>query len=513
MPYPYTLMPDGHTMEDEVKPPAETQEESTRPNSPFQDFGNPSSSPSSPSSSQPPSPPPGGSQPSQSVHDHGYQTGSQSSGKASSSKSDEQGSKGSSQAEDSNDANKAKDETHAQVALRDIAEVQDDFGTSWVFHGINPDRWHRYNNPDVIRVQQDMERRPLTFKRCFEQAESPRSALEFIYANPPVIDENELRHLEQMTVQESPDAIAGMGGGGADDAYDSGFTNSRSITRYEEHLESKYGIQIEWGDSSDATNKADQLGNLAQATSLIVNYLTAEVYDGDESAALFAFRQFFGQSEFGRLVVNLGADDKLKESTYGRVPLAYYNKEGKLTNENLEELNQMYLGSAVDVSTIVHEFGHVIDRSVQIVWRYENDESFQKRWMEETDEMPLSPLIYENSIEGIAGKSNPNAEIWADIFMTMVLDPAVSGRTYEVFSVKEAYDEQLSLQELFDCGCDNASGKCKYCDYRDVEWRRFKNRNLKSNARSVMEYMPEMLAGVMNPSKWRRINESDLENL
>ena len=43
MPYPYTLMPDGHTLEPEdvVKPPAETQEESTSTQSPFLDFGNP----------------------------------------------------------------------------------------------------------------------------------------------------------------------------------------------------------------------------------------------------------------------------------------------------------------------------------------------------------------------------------------------------------------------------------------------------------------------------------------
>ena len=96
MPYPYTLMPDGHTMEEEVKPPAETQEESTRPNSPFHDFGNPSPSPSRPSSLPPPPSPPGGDQPSQSPHDYADGPASQSSGQGSSSKSDKQGSTGSS---------------------------------------------------------------------------------------------------------------------------------------------------------------------------------------------------------------------------------------------------------------------------------------------------------------------------------------------------------------------------------------------------------------------------------
>ncbi len=43
MPYPYTLMPDGNTLEPEdgVKPPVETQDESTSTNSPHLDFGNP----------------------------------------------------------------------------------------------------------------------------------------------------------------------------------------------------------------------------------------------------------------------------------------------------------------------------------------------------------------------------------------------------------------------------------------------------------------------------------------
>ena len=47
MPYPYTLLPDGHTLEPEdvVKPPAETQEESTLTQSPHLDFGNPPTPP------------------------------------------------------------------------------------------------------------------------------------------------------------------------------------------------------------------------------------------------------------------------------------------------------------------------------------------------------------------------------------------------------------------------------------------------------------------------------------
>ena len=505
MPYPYTLMPDGHTMEDEVKPPAETQEESTRPNSPFQDFGNPSLSPSSPSSSQLPAPPPGGSQPSQSPHDYADGPGSQSSGQASSSKSDEQGSKGSSQDEDSTDANKAKDETRAQVVLRDIAEVQDDFGTSWVFDGISPDHWHRYNNPDVIRVQQDMERRPLTFKRCFEQAESPRRALEFIYANCPVTDESELRHLEQVAKDQS-DGRAGMAEGGTGDARNDvqeTFTldDVRKFTEldlanaaldedkalhYEDMLNKVFGFKIQWGTNDG--NKLNQLQNLAKANVHIVDYLdhvieTKQNQDS-EITGLSIYQRNFSQTDTGPLKVWLGADSVLvkvfelegaddKDAPYlGNVPLK--------ASASGEELEKIYLGSEVNIATITHEFMHVLDRNTDITQEILNE------WVHKTG-VPPDDDIYKLVIKGFAAKQTVFAELWADVGMTAVLDLAADaiGKSYKVFSVKDTrivddegktkgwpYLDMLEIAEVFECS--SVPGACAF---RDVGWKDTGNRD------------------------------------
>ena len=103
MPYPYTLTPDGHTLEPEdvVKPPAESQEESTSTHSPFLDFGNPL-------------PPAQQSLPTE-----------QSSGQASSSDSGEQGSAGASQTAISPTSGDANGETNARAMLRDIGRKDD----------------------------------------------------------------------------------------------------------------------------------------------------------------------------------------------------------------------------------------------------------------------------------------------------------------------------------------------------------------------------------------------------
>ena len=466
MPYPYTLMPDGHTMEDEVKPPAETQEESTRPNSPFQDFGNPSLSPSSPSSSQLPAPPPGGSQPSQSPHDYADGPGSQSSGQGSSSKSDEQSSTGSSEAEDSNDADRGKDVISVQALLPDIAEVQDDFGTSWIFAGISPDRWHRYNNPDVIHVQQDMERRPLTFRRCFEQAESPRSALEFIYAEPPDLDNSAMVHLQHY-VSPQPDTRSGWWGKTSDGEdsstldIDSGLLST--VYKIEEHLESEYGYQIEWGEGISNADKLEQLYNLSESSSHIVDYLDLVYKDDPNTTGKEAFREHFsGSQDDSRLVVNLGADTYFAENFsniseeeagyYGHVPAG-----GK---------NRVYLGSKVDIPTIVHEFGHVIDKSkgftAYLIERVPDDrkpsekisrianetanigEEFIEAYPEEYGDFTvpyfafnLDTIILRQIIEGFVGKQYFIQELWADLFATAVLDPGVSGKTFEVKSIDD----------------------------------------------------------------------------
>ena len=420
----------------------------------------------------------------------------QSSGQASSSDSGKQQSgTGASQTDDSSDGDHGKAETGAQEVLRDIAEVQDEFGSERLVDGISLDRAHAFSNLEFLRVKQDMERRPLTFKRCFEQAESPRSALEFIYATPPNLADDDLRHLEQAAKEES-DIRAGMADGGADKAHVTGFTNSRPILRYEEHLEDKYRFAIEWGEASNETNKAGQLNNVARSVAHIVNYLAEQVYDGDESKALGVFQQHFSQSEFGQLEIHLGSESDPKDRGYGSVPLPYYDAAGNLINTDVEELKKMYLGSAVVIPTIVHEFGHVIDRNINMTGLLEGKEGDGKFHLSKADPKygaVLDEIILDYVIEGFVAKQFFSQELWADLFMTAVL----SGEGFEVESVRgKIYSETGELLEndiaifktfndpdgpIFTCGSDAP------CYKRAVEW---KNKNI---ARAVRAFLPKVL--------------------
>ena len=502
MPYPYTLMSDGHTLEPDYvppKPPATTQEES-EPDLPWYYSIFPAPVPESPDEGEGPpvqqtlvNRPPVATRPQPtSIPDDilDYEREQEKRlGLSPASQNDERSRSGSSQTKILADTNQANDESPVQEVLPDIAEGQDDFDANAVFDGIISDRLFAYSNLDIIRVRQDMETRPLTFKLAFEQHESPRSACEFLYAEVPDCNDTELAHLQQVVEQQTAISV-GMGGD-PDETGGSGFSvPRRSLIRYEEHLESKYEFDIEWGEASDDRNMPEQLNNLAKAIAYIVNYLSIEVYDGDESKALAAFQQYFSQNTYGKLVVFLGADDDngAGGSGLGKVPLQ--------KNLPVEELRKMYLGSAVDIPTIVHEFGHVIDRSKGFT-----------AYLEETVEDPTNPSqsisrlaaesgeyfnvlnegwrslysfnpnrdVLDLVIEGFVAKQSFAAELWADLFMTAVL----SGEGFVVESVKDrTYDEDGNITDdpiaifanftdpevVFRCGIDAP------CFDRAVQW-------------------------------------------
>ena len=287
-------------------------------------------------------------------------TGGQSTGQASGSDSDGQGSTGSSQTETRPDTGHATEELGAHEPP-DIDEFGDGFGTEfgWI-PSANLDQQSKYTSPDVMRVKQDIETRPLIFQHCFQHSYSPRLALEFIYAEPPKFSESELRYCQQEAKQQMR-LRAGMADGGAGEADVTGFTNSRSVHRYKGHLKDKYGFTIEWGEAANETNMAGQLNNLAKSVAHIVNYLDVVYADDPITTGISVFQQYFSQNEHGQLNIQLGADAFFTENfeniakedapNIGYVPL------GGTIN--------MYLGSMVDVPTIVHEFGHVIDRSLR----------------------------------------------------------------------------------------------------------------------------------------------------
>ena len=404
----------------------------------------------------------------------------QSAGQAPSSDSGGQGSTGSSQTEIPPISSDANDEPSAQAVLLDIDELKDDVGSD---HGladsISPEGLYACGNVDILLVKQDMETRPLTFSCCFEQFPSPRIACDFLYAEVPKCSDSELATLQQQV---------SMGGGTDDengqDSIGSGSDMYHSVYVDEEYLNSEYGITVVWHDSYTKTQASSQLNNLAKAVDLIVNYLAMGVFGGDRDKARSTFLQYFGNLE-----VHLGADAILAENlripeedavTYGIVPLS-----------GLTDQNKMFLGSKVYISTIAHEFGHVIDISTQVSWKYdENDDGFQSAWIDET-KISMNELILEQVIEGFAAKQIPTAEIWADIFMTAVLDQSVSGKTYRVFSVKEEYIDDLRAGTFFDCECNN--NECKKCEYRNVGWQKT------NRARDVNAYLSMLFEELLIP--------------
>ena len=235
----------------------------------------------------------------------------QSGGQASSSDSGKQGSTDFSQAEDSTAVSQATEETKAQAAPSDIDELEDEFDTyyGWI-PGVSVDQRSNYSSPDVMRVKQDIETRPLIFQHCFQHSASLQDAMERIYAFPPNCNEDELRHLEQIADQKKRSSllVAMAGDSDAENAGDFRVPYG-SLVRYEEHLEEKYGFQITWGKASDRTNMAVQLDNLEKAIGYILNYLAKEVH-GDEHTALEAFKMHFSRSELGQLHIHLGANSE-----------------------------------------------------------------------------------------------------------------------------------------------------------------------------------------------------------
>ena len=368
------------------------------------------------------------------------------------------------------DIGKTEDAASVQAALPDIEAVQGNYGAD----DPSLERMYAYSNLDLLRVKQDMERRPLTFRLCFEQAQSPREALEFLYAKSPDCNNSELAYLlEQQSLYggSSPDDA------NSNDDSDMDLDIDHFAFEYEDHLESRYGYEIKWASGRD-TNRLKQLHNLAQATTHIINYLGQEVFDGDEAQASSVFQQQFSQSEaHGQLVVHLGADGKKQAGgpAYGRVPL----------QGSGEELRKMYLGSAVDIPTIVHEFGHVLDRNVDFT-DYLNERVTQigESRLAYKAYVNLNSDILKWVIEGFAAKQYFARELWADLFMTAVLDPSVSGEKFVVKSIRDVdidgiFAAFVDPNVIFKCGIDGT------CIDKEVKWEDWEL------AGKVRRYLPE----------------------
>ena len=307
--------------------------------------------------------------------------------------------------------------------------------------------------------------------------------------------------------ERQPDPPIGMGGGPGDtNVDDANITNL--VSRYQEledHVKSEFGILIEWGKGSDdMRSRLTQLQKLDRAIDYIIYYLTWRVYNGDESTALDVFRRLFGRSEdHGQLVVQLGADayfvEVLKFSKdnaeyYGFVPLP---PPGAKSVEGVDDSwDMMFLGSNVDIATIVHEFGHVIDRSLDIVQEYNaaaNKGRLLPAWRQFYADagLLLTDSILQYGIVGLAGKQNVNEEFWADLFMTAMLDSVVGG-PLKVYSSTYERIKNLSGNQFDHCKGEDP------CRRRDVEWADPPPDAILDFGALAREHFPALLNSLLN---------------
>ena len=469
-------------------------------------------------SSNPPAqqtPPPGGNQPSQSPHGHGDRTGSQSGGQASSSKSDEKGSAGDSQAENSTDADRRKDETSVHDELLDYGDGQEDDYIPGLMAGLGPNRQPKYISLDVIGVKQLLEVRPFTVDRIIATSDSFETACGHLFACPEDVG-------GVGVIRQAWRLFQGGGGGSEDSSGDAPndvqetftlddvrqFTeidlatetfDAEDAAHYEKLLEAVFEYVIVFDDENYNYNPEDkirQMHNLARSNLHIVDYLNEVFVNDDKTSGLTAFQQYFSESKHGQLKVSLGADGETGGAALGRVPLP------ESTTKNLDT---MFLGSHVDIPAIVHEFGHVISRSVDIAAMYDAAESaFKDTWLDRTGGVHMDLTIYTNSIKGLAGRQRSTHEVWADIFMTAVLDPLVTGidPPYEQLSVKMEDIYDLPYVGFYDC-----EDRDNECVKMPVQWRRYRNGRLWNNADAVRVHVGEILSELLLPKNGGDIND------
>ncbi len=219
-----------------------------------------------------------------------------------------------------------------------------------------------------------------------------------------------------------------------------------------------------------------------------------------------AFMQRFSHSEHGRLQVFLGAESLLAKSFditehvasyYGFVPLGLEKDD--------ERTRRMYLGSAVDIATIVHEFGHVIDRSADLTAHLDGKVGHGEfRLMNADDKygINLNRNVLDYAIEGFVGKQYLAQELLADLFMTAVLDPAVSDTEYRVDAVGDrvysdagaVLDDPVAVfatfnssVRLFKCGRDAP------CISRPIQWE--DTEHARTTARFLRKVIRNLLPG------------------
>ena len=529
--FPYTLLPDGQTLEPEdvVKPPAETQAEPTLTQSPHLDFGNP-----------PPSPTPTTPKPEPVTGPPAFDTGpspyftQEATSYAQPPSSEEEAKRRTQRIEKLRERWEKARQSATPPTIEETASDISDTETG-DYPGEEPElpqvtageayidlyhmadhlrlmgRAYRDSSPDALGVMGDGLLRPYTYSTIFQHFPSCRRSLEFIYADP--LDINDCPVIDfARRLWSGHGGASGGSSGDAGNNVEETFTlddvrqfteislgtetfDGDDVAHYKKMLVDVFEYDIVFDDENynySPTEKIRQLQNLAKANVHIVNYLEIVFVDDEHRSGLSVFKQYFSKSEYGQLEIHLGANSVTGGAGYGLVPLDERYSE--------ELLKSMYLGSRVDIPTIVHEFGHVIDRSVNMTAHLKGDAGdgeFRLMHADETFGPNLNRDILDYVIEGFVAKQFFAEELWADLFMTAVLDPNVSGAKFKVESIgdiKEHVDIFTTFTDpdgpLFECGND---APC--IEQRIVEWE---NTN---NARVVRAFLPEVFRHILQSEK------------
>ncbi len=247
---------------------------------------------------------------------------------------------------------------------------------------------------------------------------------------------------------------------------------------YDIVFKDKYGYNPE--------KKIKQMQNLAKANVQIVNYFAVEEgFNLGVDKALEEFKKHFSRTDQGKLKVHLGDNDETKGETFGLVPLP------ESTSQNRDTV---FLGSRVDIPTIVHEFGHVIDRNINMTAYLEGrlgDGKFHLLKAHPMYGAILDKIILEWVIEGFVAKQYLSRELWADLFMTAVL----SGMDFEVKSIDDEHIATFAKfndsDDFFECGDARNPGDAP-CIERTVEWKDH------VIARAVRAFLPKVFRHAMS---------------
>ena len=405
-------------------------------------------------------------------------------------------------------ADPGRDEVRAQDELPDFEDGQNDYSTAELLAGLGPNLLPEYSSLDVIHVKQMFEARLLTVARIIEVSDSFEAACGYLFAFPEDVGGVEVIRRAWSLCQGERDASGGISGDARNDVeetftlddvqqfveVDGETTDAGDAAYYEEMLETVFEFDIEWGNNDE--NRLNQLQNLAKANIHFFNYLAAEEgLNLGVDKALEEFWKHFSRTDQGKLKVRLGDNDATDGKFFGRVPLP---------ESTQEDLDYIYLGSEVDIPTIVHEFGHVIDRNIDLRSYLQDSDRPDGRSRLASDAgiygINLDQIL-DLAIGGFAAKQFYARELWADLFMTAVLDPSVSGKTYEVYSIlSDALDDYYTLFEGMDEG-DNPFFDCNgyeervVCGPRPIQWRRFGNGigDLTGNARAAVKRLKELI--------------------